>query len=240
MSDVWVRSELEREQDPVTHAASSVDWQAALPARASNWSWRVGQVFKRLFDVTAAGTGLILVSPLFLFLAVAIIVDSGWPVLYAWRVVGYRGRRFTGFKLRTMVHEADQLKVQFAHLNEMNGPVFKIRNDPRVTRLGRFLRRYSLDELPQLWSVFVGHMSLVGPRPMFPEEFIEATPSQRRKLAVMPGLTCLWQVLGRADIHDFEQWVRLDRQYIESWSLSVDLRILLKTVQVVLRGNGAF
>jgi len=178
--------------------------------------------------------------PFFLLLGVAVVLDSGWPVFYPWRVVGQCGRRFTGYKLRTMVRDADQLKSKLAHLNEMNGPVFKIRRDPRVTGLGRLLRRYSLDELPQLWSVLLGEMSLVGPRPLSLEEFVKATPAQRRKLAVTPGITCLWQISGRSNIGDFDEWVRLDRQYIETWTLWLDLRILLQTVPVVIRGTGAY
>ena len=226
--------------DSVRRAAAEVAWEAALPPRASKWSWRAGHVVKRVFDVAVASLGLVLLVPLFLVLAVAIVIDSGWPVLYPWRVVGYRGRPFTGYKLRTMVRAADQLKAQLAPLNEMNGPVFKIRNDPRITRLGKLLRRYSCDELPQLWSVLVGDMSLVGPRPVFPEEFTRATPAQRRKLAVKVGITCLWQVSGRTAITDFEEWVRLDRVYIDNWTLRLDLQILLKTLLVVIRGAGAY
>ena len=228
------------EAELVQRAAAEVDWDAALPPRAGASAWRVGQAVKRLGDVTLAGVGLVALLPLFLVLGVAIVLDSGWPVLYPWRVVGRRGRCFTGYKLRTMVPEADALKDHLAHLNEMNGPVFKMRDDPRVTRLGRFLRRYSLDELPQLWSVVVGDMSLVGPRPLSAEEFVRATPAQRRKLAVIPGITCLWQVSGRSQIGDFEHWVRLDREYIESWTLWLDLRVLLKTIPVVIRGTGAY
>jgi lipopolysaccharide/colanic/teichoic acid biosynthesis glycosyltransferase len=230
-----------REPDPAVVAAAEVDWGAALPRRASRWSWRAGQGVKRVFDIVVAGTGLVLLIPLFVVLTVAIVVDSGWPALYPWRVVGYRGRRFTGYKLRTMVRDADQLKTELTHLNQMmNGPVFKMRSDPRITRLGRILRRYSFDELPQLLSVVIGDMSLVGPRPLFPEEFVRARPEQRRKLAVRPGITCLWQVSGRAQINDFDEWVRLDREYIETWSLRLDLRILLRTVRVVVLGTGAF
>ena len=230
----------ECETDPLARAVAEVDWAATLPPRASQWPWRARRVLKRLFDVTIAGIGLMVLIPVFLVLAVAVILDSGWPVFYPWRVVGQRGRRFTGYKLRTMVREADQLKGDLAHLNEMNGPVFKIRRDPRVTRLGRLLRRYSLDELPQLWSVLVGDMSLVGPRPLSPAEFLQATPAQRRKLSVMPGITCLWQVSGRNEIGEFEEWVRLDLEYIATWTLWLDLRILCKTVAVVLRGTGAY
>jgi len=228
------------EPGSVARAAAEVDWSAAVPARASRWPWRACQALKRFSDVVIAGVGLVVFIPVFLLLAITVILDSGWPVFYPWRVVGQRGRRFTGYKLRTMVREADELKANLAHLNEMNGPVFKIRDDPRVTRLGRLLRRYSLDELPQLWSVLVGDMSLVGPRPLSPEEFIRAAPTQRRKLSVKPGITCLWQVSGRNEIGDFEDWVRLDLDYIHKWSLWLDLRILLKTIRVVVRGTGAY
>jgi lipopolysaccharide/colanic/teichoic acid biosynthesis glycosyltransferase len=229
-----------RVQDGVARAVAVVDWQAALPPRASRWPWRLCQTLKRLVDFVLAAVGLIALAPLFLLLATAILIDSGWPVFYPWRVVGVRGRRFTGYKLRTMVRDADQLKARLAHRNEMNGPVFKIREDPRVTRLGRFLRRYSLDELPQLWSVIVGDMSLVGPRPLSADEFVGATAAQRRKLSVTPGITCLWQVGGRNEIGNFEDWVRLDLEYIERWSLGLDLWILLRTVPVVIQGTGAY
>jgi lipopolysaccharide/colanic/teichoic acid biosynthesis glycosyltransferase len=230
----------ESEAERVRRAAAEVDWDAALPARAAQWRWRARRLVKRMLDIPLAALGLIVLSPVFAVLAVAVVVDSGWPVFYPWRVVGCRGRRFTGYKFRTMVREADRLKTHLAHLNEMNGPVFKIRDDPRVTRLGRLLRRYSLDELPQLWSVLVGDMSLVGPRPLSAEEFIQATPAQRRKLAVTAGITCLWQVSGRSTIGDFGEWVRLDLQYIATWSLWVDLKILLATLPVVVRGAGAY
>lgn len=228
------------EPDGVARAVAAVDWEVALPARASEWPWRASRLVKRLFDVVLAGVGLILLAPLFLLLAAAIIVDSGWPIFYPWRVIGERGRRFTGYKLRTMVRDADELKARLADRNEMQGPVFKIRDDPRVTRLGRFLRRYSLDELPQLWSVLAGDMSLVGPRPLSADEFIAATPLQRRKLSVKAGITCLWQVGGRNEIGDFDDWVQLDLKYIATWSLMLDLRILMNTIPVVFRGTGAY
>jgi lipopolysaccharide/colanic/teichoic acid biosynthesis glycosyltransferase len=197
-------------------------------------------VVKRLIDIIVATVALLVLLPVFVVLGAAIVLDSGWPVFYPWRVVGLRGRRFTGYKLRTMVPDADQLKDQLAHLNEMNGPVFKIRDDPRVTGLGKFLRRYSLDELPQLWSVLLGDMSLVGPRPLSAEEFVQATPLERRKLSVTPGITCTWQVSGRNEIDSFADWVRLDLHYIEQWSLRLDFEILLKTLPVVVRGTGAY
>ncbi len=173
-------------------------------------------------------------------IALAVRLGSPGPILYAWRVLGHRGRPFVGYKFRTMVQDADALKPQLLHANELQGPAFKMRQDPRVTRLGRVLRKYSLDELPQLWSVLKGDMSLVGPRPPSADEFAEFAPWQRGKLAVTPGLTCLWQVSGRSDISDFDEWMRLDREYVQEWSLGLDLRILLRTVPVVIRGHGAY
>src|SRR5207244_11951927 len=141
-----------------------------------------------------------------------------------------RGRFFTGYKFRTMVPNAETLQADLAHRNEMRGPVFKMRDDPRVTRVGRILRRYSLDELPQLWSVLKGDMSLVGPRPPLQTEWARFSEWQRRKLSVTPGITCLWQIRGRNTICDFDEWVRLDIEYIEKWSLWLDLQILARTV----------
>ncbi len=226
--------------DPVEQAAAEVNWDSAFPAGIPNSSWRLSQGVKRLFDVVSATFLLILLSPLLAGIAIAIVLDSGTPVFYRWEVVGERGRRFTGYKFRTMVRGADTLKDQLAHLNEMSGPVFKMRDDPRVTRLGRLLRRFSLDELPQIWSVLLGDMSLVGPRPMFPHEFVAATPDQRRKLAVVPGITCLWQIMGRSEIDTFERWSELDLQYIRDWSLWLDITIMARTAGAVLSRRGAY
>jgi len=161
-------------------------------------------------------------------------------VLYEFRVLGRRARPIVAYKFRTMVANADQLKVSLLRHNEMRGPAFKMREDPRVTPIGRWLRKYSLDELPQLWSVLVGDMSLVGPRPPFAEEFADYKPWQWGKLAVTPGITCIWQVSGRSDIADFDEWATLDLQYIRDWSLWLDLKILLMTIPAVLRGRGAY
>src|SRR5437773_7852858 len=139
------------------------------------------------------------------------------------RVVGKNGVEFPIYKFRTMIDRAEDMKAQLLEHNEMNGPVFKIRNDPRLTPLGRFLRKYSLDELPQLWSVLKGDMSLVGPRPPLQTEYAQFTEWQKGKLAVTPGMTCLWQVSGRNDIREFDEWVRLDLEYIGRWSLWLDL-----------------
>ena len=173
-------------------------------------------------------------------IALLVAIDSGLPVFYPWRVVGRGGRYLTGYKFRTMVRNAEALQGELAGRNVMSGPVFKMEADPRVTRIGRVLRQYSLDELPQLWSVLKGDMSLVGPRPPLQSEWVRFEPWQRRKLAVTPGITCLWQVSGRADIRDFDEWVKLDLRYIDEWSLALDGAILLKTVAAVLGRRGAY
>src|SRR2546422_11235782 len=144
-------------------------------------------------------------------------VTSHWPAFYAWDVLGRGGRPFRGYKLRTMVRWADDLKPRLASQNEMSGPVFKMRPDPRIIAVGRFLRRYSIDDLPQLWSVIKGDMSLVGPRPGFQSEGDRYEPWQRRRLAVTPGITCLWQTRGRHAIAHFDEWTRLDVEYVDRW-----------------------
>ena len=227
------------ETDDVLYASSEVDWESALPARADTIAWKLGQGAKRALDIVGAVLGLIVLSPLFLAVSVLIVLDSGWPIFYVWRVVGERGRRFTGFKFRTMVTDADGQKDALRAQNHMHGPVFKLVVDPRVTRVGGVLRKLSIDELPQLWSVLVADMSLVGPRPMFPQEFCDATPAQRRKLAVRPGVTCLWQVSGRSNIRRFDDWVALDLEYIRTWTVMQDIRILMRTLLAVLRCYGA-
>lgn len=196
------------------------------------------RVTKRLLDIVIAGLALLLLSPLFLAVALLIKFTSSGPVFYRWNVIGRGGRPFRGYKFRTMTNNADKIKLQLIHLNEMQGPVFKLRNDPRITPVGRFLRKYSIDELPQLWSVVKGDMSLVGPRPAFPSEWESYRPWQRRKLSVVPGITCLWQVNGRNQIKAFDEWVKLDLEYIDQWSLVADLKILARTLPAVLRGTG--
>lgn len=233
------------DRSPVTEAdavrlAAQVPWEDALPPRAHRVSWRAERAVKRLLDILLSAVALALLLPVYGAIALCIALDSTGPIFYRWRVLGLHGRPFTGYKFRTMVVDADALKEQLTHLNEMNGPAFKIRNDPRVTRVGRWLRRFSLDELPQLWSVAVGDMSLVGPRPPSAGEFVRFTPEQRLKLAVTPGITCLWQVSGRANITDFEDWARLDRSYIAEWNLVLDLKVLLRTIPAVIRGSGAY
>jgi lipopolysaccharide/colanic/teichoic acid biosynthesis glycosyltransferase len=193
---------------------------------------------KRSIDILGAGLLLISLSPLFLFLSLVIKLGSPGKILYRWKVVGQGGRPFTSYKFRSMVENADDLKAALVAANEMTGPVFKITGDPRVTRTGRWMRRYSLDELPQLYSVLKGEMSLVGPRPPLATEYARFTSFQKQKLAIKPGITCLWQVSGRNRVRDFDDWVRLDLEYIRHWSIALDCRILLRTVGEVFRGSG--
>ena len=195
---------------------------------------------KRLIDIVVSATLLVALAPLFLAIALAIrIATPGLPVFYRWQVVGFKGRRFTGYKFSTMIADADLRRAELTELNEMQGPVFKIKEDPRVTPIGRFLRKYSLNELPQLWSVLKGDMSLVGPRPAFPHELQGYERWHKRKLCVRPGVTCLWQVRGRNKISQFDDWVRMDLEYIDNWTLWLDIKILFRTVWAVVGGTGS-
>jgi len=200
---------------------------------------RSGPWSKRLLDVAAAGTALTMFLPFGLIIALLIRRDGG-PVFYWQDRVGYRGRTFRFPKFRSMVTNADQLRQTLLEGNDHagSGITFKSENDPRITAVGRFLRRSSLDEIPQLWSVLKGDMSLVGPRPALPEEVARYTPLQRRRLEIQPGLTCIWQVSGRSQI-PFEGQVALDIEYIRSRSFRGDLVLLLKTIPAVLFGRGA-
>jgi len=198
-------------------------------------------VFKRALDIVVSAVMLILLFPLFLLIAILIKLTSpDGPILYPWEVVGMNKKPFVGYKFRTMVPNAHDLKSQLMAHNEMSGPVFKMRNDPRVTFVGRILRKYSLDELPQLYSVLKGDMSLVGPRPPSKDEADRFEFWQRRKLSVRPGMTCLWQVNGRNEIANFAEWARLDLDYIQTASFWVDLKVLLKTIPAVFRAKGAY
>ncbi len=195
--------------------------------------------FKQALDYLLAGILLLLLSPLILLIAVAIKLSSRGPVLFRQQRGGRNGRPFCMLKFRTMRADAEAEREQLAARNELKGPAFKLRHDPRVTGLGRFLRRHSLDELPQLWNVLRGEMSLVGPRPLpLAEVAAIAEGHDRRRLSVKPGLTGLWQISGRSDLADFADWVRLDLAYIDQWSLWLDARILLATIPVALLGRG--
>ena len=194
---------------------------------------------KRLFDLAVAGLLLLLLAPVFGVIALAIKLSTPHlSVFYPWRVVGKNGVEFTGYKFTTMDADLDPRTTQQFAENEMSGPVFKLKTDPRVTPLGRFLRKYSLNELPQLWSVLKGDMSLVGPRPAFRHELERYEFWHKRKLSIRPGITCLWQVRGRNTISSFDDWVRMDLEYIDHWSLWLDLKILWWTAWAVIRGTG--
>jgi exopolysaccharide biosynthesis polyprenyl glycosylphosphotransferase len=194
--------------------------------------------FKRALDIILSSIGLIIICPISLVIVLAIKVSTRGPVFFAQERVGLNGRLFKMLKFRTMVVNAEELKGNIAHLNEMGGPVFKITNDPRVTHVGRFLRKSSLDELPQLWNVLIGEMSLVGPRPPLPCEVDNYDPKYRKRLSVKPGITCIWQISGRNEV-GFEEWMEMDVEYVDKWSIWMDMKILVKTVPAVLMRKGA-
>ncbi len=193
---------------------------------------------KRAFDVLASAAALLVLLPLFLLIAALIKLTDGGPIFFFQRRVGLRGQTFRMLKFRSMVIHAERLRPRLEVRNESNGPVFKMRLDPRVTRVGRFIRRYSLDELPQLINVLVGDMSIVGPRPSLPSEVASYEPWQYRRFAVRPGLTCHWQVCPRRYQVSFDDWMRLDLKYVDDWSLGLDLDLIRRTLGVVLRGTG--
>jgi exopolysaccharide biosynthesis polyprenyl glycosylphosphotransferase len=199
---------------------------------------RIGLALKRCADVLGALVLLALAAPVIGLAALAIRWTSPGPVFFRQMRSGLNGHPFEMLKLRTMYVDAERRKADLIELNEMDGPVFKIAKDPRVTPVGRFLRRFSIDELPQLWNVLRGDMSLVGPRPPLPAEVSQYRNRDRRRLSMRPGLTCLWQVGGRNEV-GFDDWVRLDLEYIDRWSLGSDLRILARTPSAVLRARGA-
>jgi exopolysaccharide biosynthesis polyprenyl glycosylphosphotransferase len=194
---------------------------------------------KRLIDVTVSAVALVLSAPVCLLLALAIRLDSTGPVLFAGERVGLGGRRFKFYKFRTMVADAERRQADLEDMNEAQGPVFKIRNDPRITRVGRVIRQLSLDELPQLFNVLRGDMSLVGPRPLPVRDVLRIdTRAHKRRFSVKPGITCLYQVHERT--FSFEDWIRTDMEYIDNWSLRLDIEILAKTIPAVLSRRGAF
>jgi len=194
---------------------------------------------KRVADIVISGLGIIVLSPLMLLMVILIRLTSRGPAIFAQKRVSLHGRTFMLYKFRSMVLGAEKDAKKFSPLNEMKGPVFKIKNDPRITPVGRFLRRSSIDELPQLFNVFVGRMSLVGPRPALPQEVAKYEPWQRRRLSMRPGIACLWQVYHR-DETDFEKWMQSDLDYVDHWSLGLDFRILMKVILTVVTGKGAY
>lgn len=198
--------------------------------------WRI--LLKRLFDIIFSLSMIIVTAPLMLIVAIIIKMKDGGSILYKQERVGYNKRIFHVYKFRTMCMDADKMQGQYSHLNEMDGPVFKIKNDPRVSPFGRFLRKYSIDELPQLFNVLKGDMSVVGPRPMALRDYEGFSEDwQRRRFSMRPGLTCYWQIRGRNTL-PFEAWMRLDMEYIDNWNLFEDVKIIFLTIPEVLRGGG--
>jgi exopolysaccharide biosynthesis polyprenyl glycosylphosphotransferase len=233
-SELWhgtsesIPSQLQWESAGVLHAARKD--QAASRERM--------EPIKRAFDVAFSCCVLLAMLPLFMVIALAIKLDSPGSVFYLSDRIGRRGRVFRCVKFRTMVQDAEQRKADLLHMNERDGVLFKVSNDPRVTRLGRLMRKYSIDELPQFWNVLRGEMSVVGPRPPLGDEVKEYSLSHLRRLEVMPGITGLWQVQGRQD-PSFSSYVSLDVTYIDNWSIWLDFTIILRTIAVVLAGTGA-
>lgn len=215
----------------------TVDGPEAIPPVPHLSAWQVA--VKRIIDVAVSLIAMLVLIPLTAIIAVGIKLSSKGPVFFKQARVGLNGTLFILYKFRSMYENADEIKQSLGHMNEAEGPIFKIKRDPRITKLGAILRKTSLDELPQFINVLRGEMSLVGPRPPLPLEVDKYTDYQRGRLAVRPGLTCLWQVQGRSSV-SFDRWVELDLEYIRRQSLWLDLVILLKTVPAVLKGTGAW
>lgn len=196
------------------------------------------EICKRGIDIIGAGSGLLLLSPVIAILACAVKFTSKGPIFFSQKRVGKNGQLFDMYKFRSMVVNAEELKEKLAHQNEMSGPMFKMKDDPRVTKVGKFIRKTSLDELPQLWNVLKGDMSLVGPRPSLPKEVKQFEKWMYKRLTVKPGLTCYWQVSGRNNI-DFEDWMKLDISYVEDRNLWIDIKLIFKTVLVLFGDKNA-
>ena len=196
------------------------------------------EICKRAIDIIGAISGLLLLSPVIVIVACAIKFTSKGPIFFSQKRVGKNGKIFDMYKFRSMVVNAEELKEKLAHQNEMSGPMFKMKDDPRVTKIGKFIRKTSLDELPQLWNVLKGDMSLVGPRPSLPKEVKQFEKWMYKRLTVKPGLTCYWQVSGRNNI-DFEDWMKLDISYVEDRNLWIDIKLIFKTVFVLFGDKNA-
>jgi len=233
--EAWLLSDFLR----TSIAEVSLDELAGAPmllfSTTAKSAWAL--MMKRLFDVILSAIAILILSPLWLAFMIIIRVTSPGPVFFSQRRSTLRGREFNMFKFRTMVLNAEEIRQNLDQHNEVSGPVFKMKDDPRVTPFGRWLRRYSLDELPQLWNVLKGDMSIVGPRPPIPTEVSQYENWQRRRLSMRSGCTCLWQVGGRNKL-SFEDWMRLDLKYIDTWSLGLDFQIMFKTIGTIFRGTG--
>ena len=199
---------------------------------------RIYEISKRAIDIIGAGSGLLLLSPVIAIVACAVKFTSKGPIFFSQKRVGKNGKIFEMYKFRSMVVNAEELKEKLAHQNEMSGPMFKMKDDPRVTKIGKFIRKTSIDELPQLWNVLKGDMSLVGPRPSLPKEVKQFENWMYKRLTVKPGLTCYWQVSGRNNI-DFEDWMKLDISYVEDRNLWIDIKLIFKTIFVLFGDKNA-
>lgn len=204
----------------------------------SSMEFSLYEVIKRLIDIVFSFIGVIVLSPLFIIIAIIIKFTSKGPVFFSQKRVGKNGKEFDMYKFRSMVVNAEELKEKLAAKNEMSGPMFKMKDDPRVTKVGKFIRKTSIDELPQLWNVLKGDMSLVGPRPSLPKEVAQFEDWMNKRLEVKPGLTCYWQVSGRNNI-DFEDWMKLDVKYVEERNLWIDIKLIFKTVGVLFGDKNA-
>ena len=204
----------------------------------SSMEFSLYEIIKRLIDVVCSFLGVLVLSPLFIIIAIIIKTTSKGPVFFSQRRVGKNGKEFDMYKFRSMVVNAEELKEKLAAQNEMSGPMFKMKDDPRVTKVGKFIRKTSIDELPQLWNVLKGDMSLVGPRPSLPKEAAQFEEWMYRRLEVKPGLTCYWQVSGRNNI-DFEDWMKLDIKYVDERSTWIDIKLIFKTVGVLFGDKNA-
>ena len=204
----------------------------------SKGSFSLYEICKRVMDILGAGCGLVLLSPVIIIVAILVKFSSKGPVFFSQKRVGKNGKEFDMYKFRSMVVNAEELKEKLAAQNEMSGPMFKMKEDPRVTKVGKFIRKTSIDELPQLWNVLKGDMSLVGPRPSLPKEVAQFEDWMYRRLEVKPGLTCYWQVSGRNNI-DFEDWMKLDVRYVEEKNLWIDIKLIFKTVGVLFGDKNA-
>ena len=196
------------------------------------------EAIKRLIDIICSFVGILVLSPLFIIIAIIVKFTSKGPIFFSQKRVGRNGKEFDMYKFRSMVVNAEELKEKLAAQNEMSGPMFKMKDDPRVTKVGKFIRKTSIDELPQLWNVLKGNMSLVGPRPSLPKEVAQFEDWMYKRLEVKPGLTCYWQVSGRNNI-DFEDWMKLDIRYVEERNLWIDIKLIFKTVGVLFGDKNA-
>lgn len=232
--------ELSRYYDEEIQAIRVNDRAIRRPFKVKVRPRRISQILaKRTLDIALTLPALVVLSPIFLLVALIIKSTSKGPVFFVQERIGIGGRSFKMYKFRSMVVNAEELKKALSNENEKDGPIFKMKKDPRVTSIGRFIRRYSIDELPQLLNVLKGDMSLVGPRPPVPSEVAQYEAWQFERLSCLPGLTCIWQVSGRSDV-SFEQWVRMDLDYIKTWNLGADVKLIFKTIGVVFSSRGAY